>query len=230
MLFKKQDEAARLIELQKSDQKKLDALQKKLESIRPEWLKCQVEIEKLHSQKDAISSTYRTFREDDFSGIRLPRIYEPFYNQRDADLGHQIEKLIAERDSLTYDSALQIEKLKRSLFARLAIISGAFGSFCALVANATISGGSQLQCSENERQELQEARVKAESMTDTRELLDFIAAQVERIEEWDLQTCPLFKMDAVITTALSYEPPAIRPPAGTGPIGDFETTGPGISY
>jgi hypothetical protein len=216
MLFKKQDNATKLIDLQKADQKRFKTLQGKLEAAKPEWMLLQEEAERLCALNDMFNATYRGFVESDQSVIRLSRTYEKFFHERGEELARRIEEICRKRDELTYDLTAEIEHLKRTMFNRVMIISGAFGSFCSAVTSATLNGGSRLQCSGELRQEILAARGQAESMDDLRKMLDFIISWVERIEEMDLQNIPLFRLDSSIEQAFAYEPPAIRPVAGSG--------------
>ncbi len=59
MLFKKKDEATKLIELVRSEQKQLDDLNAKLESIRPKWNKLQDTIELLEAKQAGRLASYR---------------------------------------------------------------------------------------------------------------------------------------------------------------------------
>jgi hypothetical protein len=235
MLFKKQDQAEKLIEIQKSDQKKLDALQRKLEAIHPEWTRLQEETERLCALNDSFVATFRRFIPDDQSAMRLTRTHEQFHHEREEELTRLIEEACKKRDDLTYELTVERQGLKQSTFMRLSIVSGAFGSWASQVASAEKyiqqrGMPTQYQLSDQAHEELLAAAKQAETIQDMRELIDFIKAWVERIEDLEDVQCPIFRLDVAVQSALDYKPQTARFPEGNGPVGPFITTGPGISY
>jgi hypothetical protein len=235
MIFKKTDLAEKLIQIQQSDAKRLAALERKLEAIRPEWTRLQEETERLCALNDSFVATFRRFIPDDQSAMRLTRTHEQFHHEREEELTRLIEEACKKRDDLTYELTVERQGLKQSTFMRLSIVSGGFGAWASQVASVTRyvqhrGMDTQYQLSDQAREELLAAAKQAETIQDMRELIDFIKAWVERIEDLEDIQCPIFRLDVAIQSALAYEPPATRTPEGNGPVDAFETTGPGISY
>lgn len=190
MLFTKKEDAKKFIDTVRAEQKRHADLEKQLEATRPAWNKLQQEAERLAVLNDAAAGTYTR------------EIHSPFRDARAEDLQRELDSVCAQRDALTAGIFKELLELKNRIFHRLNMVAGSFGAWAWIVVDTSVDGGSRKQLSEDLRQELLSARVKAEAMTDPAALVEFITGWIERFETMPDVRVPLFRLDQSIQLAL----------------------------
>jgi hypothetical protein len=181
MRLPKKDDATRLIDVIRSEQKELSGLERKLASTKPAWEKqhrlC-CELGALRTAHDAVYT----------------RPAEVFFRQFGEALTQERDEAIAKRDSLIGDLPGQIRTLRERIYQRMSLLSSTLGSFISAVVG---------QCSPQLQEELLAARRQADEMTDPAALLDLIRTTAERVEDEDLQSIPLLKLDSAVQRVLA---------------------------
>jgi hypothetical protein len=211
MLFKKTEDAQKLISLVKTEEKTLAALEKKIGSIKAEWAKRSEKAENLVAQKTALVGSYRQPQKDDKGRYLVGQgTNDAFFDERGVQLDEQIEKAIAERDQLTSGVMPEILAVKDRISRRRDIIVGAFTAWADQVASTKkytqiLGRAPQYELADDVREQLLADRqtMMNDQTSDIEGLLKRIVDWIERIEGLDNIQCPLFRMDGTIAAALA---------------------------
>jgi hypothetical protein len=198
-LFKKKDEAAKLTDLQKADEKKLESHEKELVNVRPKWDQREDQAENIAMKLEAMEKIHRGFAVDSVPGNRLERTYGVFFDERKAALNKNLEEAITRRDDLTYQTSMEIHEIKKRTRGRLSIVASNFERFVSGIGNSN-------SITDELSKELTAAKKQAESMTDIAQLLSFVADFAEKIETMEFENIPLLQLDRIIKQALEYTP------------------------
>jgi hypothetical protein len=172
MLFRKKDEATKLVVVIKREQQELAKLGKELASAQVKWIDAHRGCLALAACLPACPTVYT-----------VPS--EGFCQDFEKNLVVELQTAINARDSILGDLPRQIRELRGRINGRLQVIFSAFSGWSSQINDP----------------ELSEARQRAESLTDPAELISLIERETARIEDSDLP-CALLKLDAAIIKAL----------------------------
>lgn len=183
------DQANKLIDLIRSEQKELSGLEKKLAALKPVWQKQQRVCCDIEALRTAHDGTYT-------------RAAEPFFQDYAHVLKAEAEEAVARRDSLIGDIPQQILSVRDRIFRRMRALAGALNSFVGNVTSHTLDGGSRPQCSPQLQGRLLAACKEAENLTDPVALFDLIESTAKIVETEDgLQAVPLLRLDLAVRQA-----------------------------
>jgi len=112
-----------VLAVDKADRKRLEAVQRELDAVRPQWAALQEQAEILAARYAATERVYSR------------SVHEGWWAEVDSALKAQFEQLVARRDALTMPFVQQIADLRAKIHGRHGILSGAFGSWASVVAN-----------------------------------------------------------------------------------------------
>ncbi len=197
MRFQKPDRATELCNLIKNEQRELANLEKDYTKRQSAWREKHRSCLELAALISVSGQTYSPASEG-------------LFQQYQSELNRELELAMTARDGTIGTLRTEIKALKKQVFRRLDCLRGCLGTIVNIVINHKFSGSPRSQCSEEFQVELMAAHRHAESLTDPGELLSFLRDTIEKIENTDLELCPLANLDRAIQQALAVEIPAAQ--------------------
>lgn len=186
MIFRKKDQAARLIAQARSDQKEYDALRKKFLDLVPEWNAAQRRCEEICALQQAKGFSYTR------------AVSEELWVARDGLVDAELKAAMVARDALTLGICGDLQTLKDRIFRRKSLVTEAFYRWVGAVCNRLPEDSSRAR-------DLIAAGKQIEELQDLGKIVDLIVEWTGVIEDSEDTECPLLKFDLVVARALGEE-------------------------
>ncbi len=199
MLFKRQDQAQKFIDLVRNEQKQLANLESTFQNeITLTWNDDQAACDRAAAMLAAFDNTY------------VVSVNQKLFDARREALKQNFASALAERDAGTVEISKELASLKHRIRRRLGCVIEQFGIWSSGISNlekVVHYQGTPIEYQLGDlREQLLAAREQAAEISDPAALLDLIKKWTEKIEDLDgLTIVPLLRLDHAIQRALEVQ-------------------------